>query len=111
MLDFGFVLSATEDVAKHRDDSAALSRIMSAVLACKLLLGAVSLAAVVILCSTVSRFRQDPALCGKKARSAHKKRLPRRTAGLCCNYRFFRTSSRNFQVRSVEAISSRSRLV
>lgn len=62
VLDFGFVLSATEDVSRHRDDPAALSRIMSAVLACKLLLGAVSLAVVVILCSTVSRFRQDPAL-------------------------------------------------
>ena len=38
-------------------------------------------------------------------------KMTRQRRVIFINYRFFRTSSRNFQVRSVEAISRRSRLV
>ena len=58
-LDFGFLLSATGDVSNHRDNKEALSRIMSAVLVGKLILIAASLIAVVAICMTVEKFRQD----------------------------------------------------
>lgn len=62
LLDFGFILSATGEVARHKDDPAKLSRIMSAVLACKLILGVLSLSVVIILCLTVTKFQQDVTL-------------------------------------------------
>ena len=58
-LDFGFILSSTEDVARNRDNPAEMSRIMTAVLVCKLALGLVSFGAVTGLCLTVERFREN----------------------------------------------------
>lgn len=61
-LDFGFLLSATEDVSNNRNDKQMLSRIMSAVAACKLLLSVAALAVVGVVCVTVPKFRQDAML-------------------------------------------------
>ena len=58
-LDFGFLLSATEDVARNREDKQKLSQLMTAVTICKLLLGAVSFVVVMVLCLSVSRFKED----------------------------------------------------
>ena len=58
-LDFGFLLSATEEVARNRGDRQKLSRILTAVTECKVILGAASLIVVVILCFSVSRFKED----------------------------------------------------
>ncbi len=58
-LDFGFLLSATEDVAKNRDDKQKLGSILTAVTLCKFVRGAVSLLITSILCISVSQFRED----------------------------------------------------
>lgn len=58
-LDFGFLLSATEDVSRRRDDKGAVSQIMSAVFVCKILLGLVSLVVVTGMCLGIERFRAD----------------------------------------------------
>lgn len=56
VLDFGFILSATEDIAKNREDKEKQSQILSAVLWCKLILGALSFIVVSVLCLTVEKF-------------------------------------------------------
>ncbi len=61
-LDFGFLLSATEDVSNGRDDKQQLSRILSAVTLCKLMLGAVSLAIVTVLCLSVPKLQENVTL-------------------------------------------------
>lgn len=58
-LDFGFLLSATEDAANHREEPEVLSGILSAVLGGKLLLGAAGLAVMTMLCAAVPVFRED----------------------------------------------------
>lgn len=58
-LDFGFLLSGTEDAANHREEPEALSQILSAVTVSKLLLGAVVFGAVAALCLFVPIFRED----------------------------------------------------
>lgn len=58
-LDFGFILSATEDVSKNREDKRELGRIMTAVTVCKLILGLLALAVTAALCLTVGKFRED----------------------------------------------------
>lgn len=58
-LDFGFLLSSTEDVSKKRDDKKALGEILTAVTVCKFILGAISLIVTTILCISVSQFRED----------------------------------------------------
>ena len=58
-LDFGFLLSSTEDVANCRDDKQQMSRIMSAVTVCKLGLGVVAFAVVLALCLFVPKLRED----------------------------------------------------
>ena len=58
-LDFGFLLSATEDVARNRNDSKELSRILSAVLICKLVLATVALCITIGVCLSVVRFREN----------------------------------------------------
>lgn len=55
-LDFGFLLSATEDVAKNRDDKEKVSKILTSVIWCKLLLVGISFAVMAVICLTVSRF-------------------------------------------------------
>lgn len=55
-LDFGFLLSATEEVSKNRDDSKKVSEIFTSVMWCKLLLVGVSFAVLTVVCITVPRF-------------------------------------------------------
>lgn len=58
-LDFGFILSSTEEVARNRENKEQLKYILSGVTACKLVLGAISFLVVNILCFTVERFQKD----------------------------------------------------
>lgn len=62
ILDFGFLLSATEDVSIYKDDSYRLSQIMTAVTLCKILLAGITTLFFGILCVSVSRLRADPVL-------------------------------------------------
>lgn len=59
LLDFGFLLSATEEIAKHRDDKPFVSRVLSAVIWCKFGLVAFSFVVMILLCLTVPRFQSD----------------------------------------------------
>ena len=59
VLDFGFLLSATAEVSRNREDKQTLSRIMTAILICKGLLTIICLTAATGLCLTVPRFRGD----------------------------------------------------
>ena len=58
-LDFGFLLSSTEDVSNNRDDKREMSRILSAVTVCKLGLGAIALVVVLALCMSVPKLKED----------------------------------------------------
>ena len=62
LTDFGFLLSATEDIAKERENSQKVSKIFSSVMYCKLFLVVISFVILAILCLTVNRFKQDTAL-------------------------------------------------
>ncbi len=62
VLDFGFILSATEDVAKNRDDKQKQSQILTAVIWCKLILGALSFIVVSVLCLSVEKFNLNALL-------------------------------------------------
>ena len=57
-LDFGFILSSTEDVARNKHDTNELSRIMSAVFVLKVLLGLVAYVCFTVVCFAVERFRE-----------------------------------------------------
>lgn len=59
ILDFGFLLSATEEVAQYRNNKKKLEKILTCVTVCKILLISVSAVALGILCVTVDRFRLD----------------------------------------------------
>ena len=59
ILDFGFILSATEDVANSREDSEKQSQILTAVIWCKAILGLLCFAIVSILCLFVERFKSN----------------------------------------------------
>ena len=59
LTDFGFLLSATEDIAKERENSQKVSKIFSSVMYCKLFLVVISFVILAILCLTVNRFKQD----------------------------------------------------
>ncbi len=56
-IDFGFILSATEDVSRHQDDREELSRIFTAVTLGKLLLAILSGAVLLLLCQLVPRWQ------------------------------------------------------
>jgi len=53
VIDFGFMLSATEEVASHRDDRARLCRILTCVTLCKLALALLSGVVLLILCRVI----------------------------------------------------------
>lgn len=59
LTDFGFLLSATEDIAKERDNPHKISKVFSAVMCCKLFLVVLSFVILATLCLTVNRFKQD----------------------------------------------------
>lgn len=52
-IDFGFLLSGTQEVARHRQDQAFLCRIFSAVTGCKLILTAMSVLLLMLLCRII----------------------------------------------------------
>lgn len=62
LIDFGFTLSATEQIAKHRHDTHRVSKIVSMVTWNKLMLAFVSLVALAGLCVSLDPFKQDPLL-------------------------------------------------
>ena len=62
VVDFGFLLSGTQEVAKSRDDPAAVSRIFTATTLAKLLLIAVSLAVLMLLCQVIPAWRERQTL-------------------------------------------------
>ena len=56
-IDFGFLLSATEEVSRFRQDSARLNIIMTAVTLCKLALSIFSLAVLAVLCTVIQAWQ------------------------------------------------------
>lgn len=62
VIDFGFTLSATEQVAKHLHDKDRVSKIVSAVTWNKVFIALLSLCALLLLCVWVKPFNQDPLL-------------------------------------------------
>ncbi len=61
-MDFGFLLSATEDVSKNRDDKDYVNRKLTSITVLKLFLAAISMAIMISLCFTVPMFAQNKAL-------------------------------------------------
>ena len=59
ILDFGFLLSATQEVAEHRKDKKKLESILTCVTCCKVILICATGLILSILCLTVQRFRVD----------------------------------------------------
>ena len=57
-IDFGFLLSATEEVSRNREDRGLLQKILTSVTVCKLLLAAASLAVLAVLCALIPAWRQ-----------------------------------------------------
>lgn len=53
IIDFGFLLSSTEDVASHRDDKDYLRRLLTAVTICKICLAVVSGVILLVLCQVI----------------------------------------------------------
>ena len=61
-MDFGFLLSATEDISKNRDDKEYINRKFTSVTLLKLILAAASMVVMITLCFTVPMFAQNKAL-------------------------------------------------
>lgn len=61
-MDFGFMLSATEDISKNRDDRDYVNRKLTSVTILKLLLAGISIIILIMLCLTVPMFAQNKAL-------------------------------------------------
>ncbi|MDR1201541.1 MAG: oligosaccharide flippase family protein [Tannerellaceae bacterium] len=59
--DFGFNLSATKYISIHRDDEKQINRYLNSAFICRILLGFLGFIILLILISTVDRFRQDAA--------------------------------------------------
>lgn len=59
VIDFGFLLSATEEVSRRRNDRTTVSQILSAVTINKLFLAAASGVVLLILCRTISAWTPD----------------------------------------------------
>ena len=62
VIDFGFLLSATEEVARSRHDKSALCRIFTSVTICKLGLTAVSFVVLLWLCQAIPAWHQKQTL-------------------------------------------------
>ena len=58
-MDFGFLLSATEDIAREREDKHRVSEIFTSVIICKVLLIIISFIILTVACFTVPRFKTD----------------------------------------------------
>lgn len=61
-LDFGFILSATAEIANNKDDKKQISKIFWAVTVCKIILSIICLSVVIILVLSVDLFSSDPVL-------------------------------------------------
>lgn len=61
-IDFGFMLSATEEVSRRRDDKKALCDILGGVTVCKLLLAVLSAALLLVLCRLIPTWRDKQTL-------------------------------------------------
>ena len=59
VIDFGFLLSATEEVSRRRDDKEAVSKILTAVTISKLFLAGISAVVLLILCRAIPGWRAD----------------------------------------------------
>lgn len=59
VIDFGFLLSATEEVSRRRDDKEAVSKILIAVTISKLFLAGISAVVLLILCRAIPGWRAD----------------------------------------------------
>ncbi len=62
LIDFGFTLSATEQIAKYRHDRHRVSKIVSTVTWNKLFLAGLSLLILSVMCISIGPFNQDPLL-------------------------------------------------
>jgi PST family polysaccharide transporter len=60
LTDFGFNLSATKYISIHRDNREAVNKYLNSVFVCRILLAATSLLILLLLISTLDRFKQDP---------------------------------------------------
>lgn len=58
-IEFGFLLSATEEVSRCRQDKEHLGQILSTVTVCKLLLSLAGLAVLLLICSLVEKWHAD----------------------------------------------------
>lgn len=58
VVDFGFLLSATEDVSINRKDTPYLCRLLTSVSICKLILSAVSFGILALLCTLIPAWRE-----------------------------------------------------
>lgn len=59
VLDFGFILSATEDISKNRDNKEEMSKILTCVNICKMMLGALLLIVLLGCCFMIPKFSED----------------------------------------------------
>lgn len=58
-LDFGFLLSATEDVSKNRTEKKELGKILTAVNYSKMILITIAVIVLTTICITIPKFRND----------------------------------------------------
>lgn len=58
VVDFGFLLSATEDVSRNREDKPYLRRTLTSVTWCKLMLSAASFGVLILLCAVIPAWRE-----------------------------------------------------
>ena len=58
VIDFGFLLSATEEVSKNRGDQQALNRILTGVTGAKLILTLLSFGALFVLCRVIPALQE-----------------------------------------------------
>ena len=59
VIDFGFILSATEDVSKNRENRTFLKTIFTSVTISKVILSVISVAVLLVLCSFVESWKED----------------------------------------------------
>ncbi len=61
VIDFGFLLSATEDVSRHREDKGYVAKVLTAVSIDKLFLTAGSVVVLLVLCQVLPSWQEDRA--------------------------------------------------
>lgn len=59
IIDFGFILSATEDVSRNREDRQFLKKVFSSVTIAKLLLTIISFCILILICQVVAKWHDD----------------------------------------------------